>query len=141
MDSKILVSDFMDRAPAVVPEGTPLTAVIDVLAGHHQTGAPVVNDKREVVGFVSEQDCMRQLLLSSYHCSLEPSVNEVMRTDVVAVTPKDTVMSVAQQMIDQKPKLYPVIDGGKLVGLIGRAAVLQVLKENESLCHRKPTKS
>ncbi len=136
MDNKILVADYMDENPTTVVDGSPLTTAIDVLAGHHLTGCPVVDAQKQVIGFISEQDCMRQLLVSSYHCSLEPSVNEVMQSEVLTITPHDTVISVAEMMTSKKPKLYPVVDDGKLVGLLSRAMVLQALKENESLCHR-----
>ena len=51
-----------------------------------------------------------------------------MRTDVLSVKPQDSIIELAQLMIGQKPKIYPVIDDvGKLVGTIARRDVLYAM--------------
>ena len=66
--SELIVRALMAKHPAAVKTGTELTAVVDILLQHKFTGLPVVDDHNKVVGFVSEQDCLRKLLISSYHC-------------------------------------------------------------------------
>ena len=68
------VRDIMARHPASIRIGTDLTEVVEVLLRQHMTGLPVVDDADRVVGFVSEQDCLRSLLVSSYHGEGSPRV-------------------------------------------------------------------
>ncbi|MBU2706843.1 CBS domain-containing protein [Zooshikella marina] len=114
--------------------GTPLKVVLDRLMRDHLSGLPVINEDKEVIGFVSEQDCIKQVLQSSYFCDQNAIVNDVMRTDVLTVSPKEDIINLAQQMIAHKPKVYPVVENNKLVGLITRTDILRALAENITHC-------
>ena len=61
MTSTIKLKDHMDSQPLQIPMGTPLAAVIPLLAEHDTSGAVVVNGRGELEGFVSEQDCLKTL--------------------------------------------------------------------------------
>ncbi|MGY0219533.1 CBS domain-containing protein [Endozoicomonadaceae bacterium StTr2] len=121
-----LVSDYMETAKPV-PAGSSLQQTIRHLLDNRLTGAPVVDGDERVVGFVSEQDCIRQALTSSYHCDLNVIVDDVMSTNVLAVHADDTIVTLAQRMSEDKPKTYPVLKDNRLVGVIPRRAVLQAL--------------
>ena len=113
--------------------GTPLTKVVKALLDNHVTGLPVVDEKRQVLGFVSEQDCLRSILVSSYHAEGDPEVEDVMHTEPLTVVLDGSVVDVAEQMVKQKPKIYPVVDERRrLVGLLMRSQVLTALKNNRS---------
>ncbi|MBU2710454.1 CBS domain-containing protein [Zooshikella sp. WH53] len=114
--------------------GTPLKVVLDRLMRDHLSGLPVINENKEVIGFVSEQDCIKQVLQSSYFCDQNAIVNDVMRTDVLTVSPNQDIINLAQQMIDHKPKVYPVVENNRLVGLITRTDILRALAENMTSC-------
>ncbi len=124
-----LIKNYMNKVPVYVKSGSLLTDVVDILLHNNLTGAPVVNSMKQVIGFVSEQDCIHQLLVSSYHSEGVPPVDEVMRTEVVSISPEDLIIDLAKQMDNRRPKIYPVVDNGKLVGLITRTEVLQALKD------------
>jgi CBS domain-containing protein len=111
-----------------------LSEVVDILLKHGLPGAPVVDGENRVVGFVSEQDCLAPLLVSSYHCEGEKRVNEVMFSDVVSVHPDDALIGLAKRMSGKMPKQYPVIEQGKLVGLITRSDVLRALSLAGKAC-------
>jgi CBS domain-containing protein len=84
-----------------------------------------------VVGFVSEQDCLRSLLVSSYHGEGSPRVEDVMFREPLTVRLDDSVVDVAEMMVKQKPKIYPVVDqSGRLQGLLIRSQVLTCLIDN-----------
>ncbi|SFX24162.1 CBS domain-containing protein [Marinospirillum alkaliphilum] len=103
------------------------------LLQHKLPGAPVVDERGTLVGFVSEHDLLRQLLDSSYHSSSKSTVHEVMRTDVLSVDPDDSIIELAQTMSQpDKPKVYPVVENGKLVGSITRGLLLKALISNRS---------
>ncbi|OZB12546.1 MAG: CBS domain-containing protein [Marinobacter sp. 34-60-7] len=104
--------------------GTPLTRVVRALLENHVSGLPVVDDQRRVVGFVSEQDCIHALLVSNYHGEGDPVVDDVMFRQPLTVSPDMSVVDLAQNLGAGKPKVYPVVDQGKLVGIVTRTAIL-----------------
>ncbi|MED5388043.1 MAG: CBS domain-containing protein [Pseudomonadota bacterium] len=133
--SELIVRSLMARHPASVKTGTELTEVVDILLQHKFTGLPVVDDHHKVVGFVSEQDCLRKLLISSYHCEGSLVVEEFMHDQPLTVHEEDSVVNVAELMVTQKPKIYPVVDDhGVLAGLLTREQVLRALKDSRRGC-------
>ena len=129
------VKDVMGRHPSAIRIGTDLTEVVDTLLKLKMTGLPVIDRNERVVGFISEQDCLRSLIVSSYHCEGSPAVDDVMHTDVLSVKPDDTLVDIAELMVKQKPKIYPVVDGdGRLVGMLTRGQVLGALKDMRRAC-------
>ncbi|MGF2735741.1 CBS domain-containing protein [Marinobacter sp. DUT-1] len=120
-------SDVMWNHIEPVRCGTPLTKVVKTLLTNHVTGLPVVDDHRRVLGFVSEQDCIHSLLVSSYHCEGDPIVDDVMFRQPVTISPEMAVVDLAQNLGAGKPKVYPVVDHGKLVGIVTRTAILAEL--------------
>ena len=133
--SELIVRALMAKHPGAVKTGTELTAVVDILLQHKFTGLPVVDDHNKVVGFVSEQDCLRKLLISSYHCEGSLVVEEFMHSQPLTVHEDDSAVNVAELMVTQKPKIYPVVDDkGILVGLLTREQVLRALKDSRRGC-------
>jgi CBS domain-containing protein len=113
-------------------------------------GAPVVNDKDELVGMVTEGDLMAldadlhfphyvQFLDSVIYLesgkkfeerlkkAVAATVGEVMTREVRAVGPEDPVRKVATLMADHGFDRVPVVKDGRVVGIVGRHDVLRVL--------------
>lgn len=129
------VKDVMSRHPAAIRAGTDLTEVVDTLLRLKVTGLPVVDDSQRVVGFISEQDCLRSLIVSTYHCEGAPSVDSLMATKVLSVKLDDSIVDVAELMVRERPKIYPVVDeDGRLQGMLGRGQVLRALKALRQSC-------
>ncbi|MDX1804288.1 MAG: CBS domain-containing protein [Alcanivorax sp.] len=133
--SDLTVGALMAKHPSSIAMGTELTEVVDILLQHKFIGLPVVDAGNKVIGFVSEQDCLRQLLISSYHCEGSLVVEEIMHVDPLTVKAEDSVVDVAEMMVGQKPKIYPVTDAqGALIGLLTREQVLRALKDSRRGC-------
>ena len=129
------VRALMAKHPMAIKTGTELTEVVDALLQHKFTGLPVVDSQNKVVGFVSEQDCLRKLLISSYHCEGALVVEDFMHDQPLTVKEDDSAVNVAELMVTEKPKIYPVVDGqGKLTGLLTREQVLRALKDSRRGC-------
>ncbi|BAP15458.1 MAG: hypothetical protein AOY29_09645 [Alcanivorax borkumensis] len=132
---EMTVRALMAKHPMAIEMGTELTEVVDVLLQHKFTGLPVVDSQNKVVGFVSEQDCLRRLLISSYHCEGSLVVEEFMHDQPLTVSEEDSAVNVAELMVTQKPKIYPVVNAqGVLTGLLTREQVLRALKDNRRGC-------
>ena len=93
------------------------------------TGLPVINNDRKLVGFLSEQDCIAQMISGTYHSDSRKVVSDLMHREPLFVTPEESVIDIAQRMQGNKPKVYPVIQEYELVGVISRKDVLLALSE------------
>ncbi|MEP5231617.1 CBS domain-containing protein [Alcanivorax sp.] len=132
---EMTVRALMAKHPMAIKTGTELTEVVDALLQHKFTGLPVVDSQNKVVGFVSEQDCLRKLLISSYHCEGALVVEDFMHDQPLTVKEDDSAVNVAELMVTQKPKIYPVVDAqGFLTGLLTREQVLRALKDSRRGC-------
>lgn len=122
------VSDYMNPRPVLFTAEMPVAEAVEKLLNCRQTGGPVVDDNRQLVGFLSEQDCLKQMVESSYYREQVARVKDIMHTDVISIKPYASVIDLAQQMLGDKPKLYPVVDDGqKLLGTIARHQVLKAI--------------
>jgi CBS domain-containing protein len=122
-----VVRDIMSRdCYRVLPE-TSITTLAQGLTLHRLPGAPVVDGADRLVGFISEQDVLGQVLDSVYHDGEAPLVKELMRSDVLSVTPNKSIIDLAQEMLGAKPKIYPVVEQHRLVGIVTRRDILMAL--------------
>ncbi len=121
------VSNVMSNHIAPIRCGTPLTEVVKALLENHISGLPVVDANRHLLGFVSEQDCIHALLVSNYHCEGDPIVDDVMFREPLSISPNMAIVDLAQQLGSGKPKVYPVMEHEKLIGIVTRTAVLAEL--------------
>lgn len=124
------VNDYMTKRPVKLKTSMPVAEAVEKLLESHHTGGPVVDENNKVVGFLSEQDCIRKMIESSYYREQIARVEEIMLTDVLTVKPYDSVLELAQQMLELKPKIYPVVDDdGYLLGAISRSDVLKAINK------------
>lgn len=122
------VADYMHRHPVTFTVDMPVELAVDRLIKGRQTGGPVVDNDNKIIGFISEQDCLARMLMSTYHDQQSARVAEVMNIGVLTVKPYDGIIDLAQMMLKTKPKLYPVVDDdGYLMGIITRSDVLAAI--------------
>ncbi|QUM80498.1 CBS domain-containing protein [Moritella sp. 5] len=134
--NSLKVSDYMQLRPVKLTANMPVATAVDRLLRSTHIGAPVVNDSDTLIGWISEQDCLASLLESSYYCEEVAIVEDLMRKDVLTVRVTDSIIELAQQMLEEKPKVYPVIDDeGLLVGIISRRNVLKAMDKQQQACY------
>lgn len=121
------VRDVMSRDCYRVTGQTSITNLAQGLALHRLPGAPVVDASDRLIGFISEQDVMGRVLDSIYHDDEAPLVRELMRQDVLTTTPNKSITDLAQEMLGAKPKVYPVVEQQRLVGIVTRRDILMAL--------------
>lgn len=106
------------------------------LIKHEAIGGPVVAGDKQLVGWISEQDCLSSALQVVYYNQRIAQVADVMKTDVLTVREDDDLLSLAQQMLQQKPKVYPVLnEDNQVIGVISRRLILRAVdKQLIALC-------
>ena len=135
MFSQKLVSDLMDASVVPLQESSSLEVAVAQLVDSKYSGLPVVNSDGKVAGFLSEHDCLRYLISSSYYLDDRTSVRDIMYRQPLSISPKETVMQLAERMEGGKPKVYPVCDEGKLLGVVTRKDAMRAL--NDTLVNTK----
>ena len=101
--------------------------VSDHLSKHHLPGAPVVNKSGELIGYISEYDCLQQLMQSSYYCDNASLVEDVMSTKLIMSRPDIALIDLASTMNASKVNVMPIVEAGKLVGAVSRGDVMRAL--------------
>lgn len=131
----ILVKDYMDPNPHAIHISKTVIDVVKLLINENILGAPVVNDENHLVGFVSEQDCMIEMLNDTFYCEESPPISAVMSRDILTVSPETSILEMAETMSKRPPKNYPVVDNGRLIGILSRRRVLKALLETNEDCY------
>ena len=138
----VMVSDVL-----TVGINASIGEVAALLLNNHISGAPVVGEKGELVGIVSEGDLMRRPetgtskrhswwlellsnkagLATDYIKSHSRKVADVMTRDVITAKPDTTLGDIAALLERNRIKRVPIVEGGKIVGIVSRANILQAL--------------
>ena len=129
------VADLMIKYVPTLRSDDYLTRAVDQLLSIGFTGLPVVDEQRRLVGFLSEQDCIRTLASSSYHCEAWVRISDIMSRDPLFVSPDLSEMEIATLFGKAKPKVYPVVDDDRRVlGVITRSRVMDALNHQLKTC-------
>jgi len=104
--------------------------VIETLMSRKISGAPVLNDKRELIGTISEQDCLRVIIDSVYYNQplSKHLVKEYMTTELVTVDVSEDVVDVANKFLTYRFRRFPVVENGILRGQISKRDILRAAK-------------
>lgn len=126
-DENIRVSDYMTRKLITFRPDQPVLEVMNTLIKHKISGGPVVNDKGELIGIISEGDCMKQISESRYYNQPMDNitVENHMAHDVETIDGDLNVFDAAQKFVKSKRRRFPIVENGKLVGQISQKDVLK----------------
>lgn len=98
------------------------------LAKKGWSGAPVLDDAGQLVGILSEADVVQGLAAAAFYETPPPTrVRDVMSTTVQSVTPQTDLFRLVSLTADMHCKRFPVVDEGKLVGIVTRRDVMKAL--------------
>ena len=129
-----LVSDIMTTKLITFKPDQPLSDVMEVLIKNRISGGPVVNDKNELLGIISEGDCIKHISESRYYnMPLDNNtVDKHMIKNVETIDGNLTVFEAAEQFVNSKRRRFPIVDKGKLVGQISQKDILIAALEHKS---------
>jgi CBS domain-containing protein len=147
------VADVMTRDPVFVHPNETLKHVAAVLADRRISGVPVMR-QGELVGVVSEGDILfkeggplsRRTVferLLDPHAVAEAgklaarTAGEAMTAPAVTVAPWQSVAAAARLMLDAKVKRLPVVEDGRLVGIVTRADLVRAFARSDDAIVRE----
>lgn len=126
------VADLLEKKSEDVVWIGPLESVFDALKlmNEKNVGAVCVQIEDYLVGILSERDYMRKVILDQ-HASKLTKVSEVMTTEVITVTPDDTVRHCIALTKKHHIRHLPVVQEGKTIGMISlRDLFLDAIEES-----------
>lgn len=130
------VRDFYSTRLVTVLRDTPIMRAVQTMLDNDISGMPVVDEQGRLVGILTERDCIRKAVEAGYLDEPGGGVDEYMSKDVVTVGPNDSLMAVAQRFIDSPYRRFPVVEHGKLLGIIGRRDFLRAMRPRRRFWQR-----
>lgn len=130
-DIPFRVSDYMTRNLITFRSDQRIELVIDALIKYKISGAPVVNEKNELIGIISEGDCIKHISESRYY-NMPVDNNTVEKHMVKNVETIDGDMNIfdaANKFLQAKRRRFPIVEDGKLVGQISQKDILKAALE------------
>ncbi|MFW6201513.1 MAG: CBS domain-containing protein [Gemmatimonadota bacterium] len=134
---ELTVRDVMSHGTDGIPPDTPVRHAIDLMVRRRLRVVPVVGDKREVLGVVSDGDVMRALLPQIPRSSEETAeeaasprdlaVREIMSRSVLCISEDMSLTEAASMMINKDVEQFPVVGEGRLVGMLAREDIIRKL--------------
>ena len=130
----VKVEDYMARKLITFKPEQAMHEVVDELMRHKISGGPVVNGQGELVGVISEGDCLKEVVKGKYDNMpiFTGLVAEHMAEDVVTVSPDLNIFEAAKMFLEKRLRRFPVVYEGKLIGQISQKDVMKAVLNTKS---------
>ena len=134
--ASVLAKDVMKCGLLTVGLFTSVYEAMEILATKNVTGLPVVDDAFNLLGVVSEKDILKLL----YERGVKPGlVQDYMTRDVVGFEKNTPLFEICDCLISNNFRRVPILDNGKLVGIISRTDIMAyIMKNRSSFFSQKP---
>jgi CBS domain-containing protein len=149
----IHVKDVMNQKVVSAYPETHIQDIAALMTEHNLRALPIVDQERRVVGIITESDLFLKEkgipfsavklpalfekwvdpthLAEIYLAASEHTAADVMTEDVITVEPDDTVGHSAFLLFKHGFRTLPVVENGKLVGIISRVDFIRLLAGEE----------
>ena len=128
------VQHVMTRDPVTVAPGARLQDVEALLERHQFNALPIVDGGRRLVAIVTKLDLLKAFVFTPdsivppYRDIMRRPVEDVMTSDPLTVEPDLPLTRVLELMVTTRNKSFPVVEDGRLVGVVAREDVLGALR-------------
>lgn len=120
------VSDYMSRSPTTIRTDADYREAFDIMHDENLHHLPVVDANERVVGTLTQRDLQ---LAVRHFMEAEVEASEVMHTPVVTVAPEESLASAARLMVSNRIGGLPVVDNGRVVGVLTETDLFRALIE------------
>jgi len=123
------VREFMDTRAYTLSPDTDIIKGVNYLLKKHVTGAPVVDGNGQMVGILTELDCLKLLTLGDEeHKAPSGTVRDFMTSKVQSIPPDMDIYYAAGMFMKVAFRRFPVVEDGRLVGTITRLDILRAVR-------------
>ena len=126
MDIASILATKGDKAHTVRPEQS-IRDALALLAQHNVGALIAVDDAGRPVGILSERDVVREAASNERVFGMK--VAEIMTRDVITGSPHDDLMTVAHTMTEKRIRHLPVVDKGRLVGIVSIGDIVKTQRD------------
>lgn len=125
------IADYMATDLITFTPDQEIAHAIDIMLTKRISGGPVLNEKRELVGMLSEKDCLKVLVQSSYHNmpSGKGLVKDYMSENVKTLEMDTDVVACANEFLNTYFRRFPVTQNGILKGQISRRDIMRAAQK------------
>ncbi|MBA4156362.1 MAG: CBS domain-containing protein [Gemmatimonadetes bacterium] len=140
LQPRLTVRDIMTQRVFRVFPDTPVLELIELMNRHNLNAVPVIGEKREVLGMVTDRDLLRHLHARVQRVgspqpaeqdrqqSNQPAlVRDIMSRSVMCISEDQGVAEVASIMINKDVERVPVVTEGRLTGFLTRSDIIRKL--------------
>ena len=119
----MIARDIMTRKVYTIqPEASALEAA-QLLDKWHISGLPVINAESKIIGIITEADIISKVDREGLR------VADIMSHEIISVSEETAVGEIALLLTERKIKRVPVVNDGKLVGIVSRADIVHAVAE------------
>jgi len=120
----IEIEDIMVDSVITIEADAPVSDAVKLM-NTYEIGCLIVMEKGEPIGIVTERDMLKRVLADSEEFK-KISIQEIMSKPLIAGTPDMEIESAARIMFTEKIKKLPIVENGKLLGLVTLTDLLRI---------------
>lgn len=130
MNDRPRVREYMVRDVIPLAPDTEILHAMNLLLERQISGAPVVDANGNLVGMLTQKDCLRAALQASYFQEWGRPVSDYMNRKVETLDAELDLVAAARHFLSSPYRRFPVVEEGRLAGQISRSDLLRALIEN-----------
>lgn len=125
------VRDYMTTNLITFTPDQSIESVMQSLIKYRISGGPVVNANKELIGIISEGDCIKQISESRYYNMpiQDQTIEKYMVKNVDTIDGNMNIFDAANKFLASKRRRFPIVENGQLVGQISQKDVLKAAME------------
>ena len=119
----MIARDIMTRKVCTIQPEASAQEAAQLLDQMRISGLPVVDEDGKIIGIITEADIISKVDREGLH------VADIMSHEVIFVDEEASVGEIATLLTDRKIKRVPVVNDGKLVGIVSRADIVHAVAQ------------
>lgn len=127
MKKSIRAREYMSEHPHTIRPDSNIFEAIRLIIEHKVSGLTVTDVENNIVGIISEVDCLRAILDGSYYGEVGGTVEHYMSANIQSVSADMAIIDIAKMMLDNNRRRMPVIDQGKFIGQFSIRSILNAI--------------
>ncbi len=128
MPKSIRVRDYMSGNVITFTPDMEILEAVHILVTNRISGAPVLDLRGNLIGMLSERDCIKVALNAAYHNEWGGRVEEFMSREVKTVDADASIVDVGEIFVEMSYRRLPVVENNRLVGQISRHDILRAME-------------